>query len=574
LTYILQNIKTKVRKVALKIEKQTLEDHQVKLTVEVEEKTFEDAKRRAAKKVSKQTKIPGFRPGRAPYNVVVRQVGEPVILEEALDILVQDIYPKIIEEADIQPYGPGKLENVESMEPPVLEFIVPLDAEVNLGDYHAIRKTYEPGEVSEKQVDEVIEDLQERQAILEPVDRPVDEGDVVYTQLSAVRTESDSAADEADESQEDTQEPEDLTLIPERPATILIRAEEAEKPQKSEQSDEEESEEDEPEEWPFPGFSRQLIGFSKGDEKTITHTFTEDTQFESLRGVEAVFHLRVDDLKSRTLPELDDEFAKLFGDYETIEELRAEIRSQLEDQAREKYNESYEDEILEQAVEEATILYPPQMLEDEVESVIHNLEHRLENQRMDMDLYLRSREMNMEDLREEVLPMAESRLKRMLFLYELAKAEDIQLDQAEIQTEATLTMQNLKRNLSEEDARKLSNRQVYNNLVTNVMADMITQRATERFRKIASGEYEEEQADQAEQEEEKPEGEVEMTSEEQAQATAEVEESDQTEATPEAEETPEVVEVAAVETEEQHPPADPENQMESDSSDQDKTPED
>lgn len=558
----------------MKIEKQTLEDHQVKLTVEVEEKTFEDAKRRAAKKVSRQTKIPGFRPGRAPYNVVVRQVGEPVILEEALDILVQDIYPKIIEEADIQPYGPGKLENVESMEPPVLEFIVPLEAEVDLGDYRAIRKPYEPEEVTEKQVDEVIEDLQERQAILEPVDRPVEEGDVVYTQLSAERTQSDPAAVEADESQEGTQESEDLNLIPERPATILIRPEEAEKSQKPEQSDEEEADEDEPEEWPFPGFSRQLIGLSKGDEQTITHTFAEDTQFESLRGVEAVFHVRVDDLKSRTLPELDDEFAKLFGDYETMEELRAEIRSQLEEQARQKYNESYEDEILEQAIEEATIQYPPQMLEDEVESVIHNLEHRLENQRMDMDLYLRSREMSMEDLQEEVLPVAESRLKRMLFLYELAKAEDIQLDQAEIQTEATLTMQNLKRTLSEEDARKLSNRQVYNNLVTNVMADMITQRATERFRKIASGEYkEEEQADQAEQEEE-PQAELETTSEEQAQAASQVEESDQAEATPEVEDTPEVVEVASAETEAQHQPTDLENQVESDSSGEDETPED
>jgi trigger factor len=572
LTYILQNIKTKVRKVALKIEKQTLEDHQVKLTVEVEEKTFEDAKRRAAKKVSRQTKIPGFRPGRAPYNVVVRQVGEPVILEEALDMLVQEIYPKIIEEADIQPYGPGKLENVESTEPPVLEFIVPLEAEVDLGDYRAIRKPYEPEEVTEKQVDEVIEDLQERQAILEPVDRPVEEGDVVYTQLSAERIQSDSATEEADETQENTQEPEDPTLIPERPATILVRPEEA---QESKQSDEEESEEDEPEEWPFPGFSRQLIGLSKGDEKTITHTFAEDTQFESLRGVEAVFHIRVDDLKSRTLPELDDEFAKLFGDYETIDELRAEIRSQLEEQARQKYNESYEDEILEQAVEEASIQYPPQMLEDEVESVIHNLEHRLENQRMDMDLYLRSREMSMEDLREEVLPVAEARLKRMLFLYELAKAEDIQLDQAEIQTEATLTMQNLKRTLSEEDARKLSNRQVYNNLVTNVMADMITQRATERFRKIASGEYkeEEEQADQAEQEEE-PQAELEIASEEQAQATADVEESDQTEATPAAEETPQVKEVASAEKEAQPPQVDQENPVESDSSEEEETPED
>jgi trigger factor len=557
LTYILQNTESKVRKVALKIEKQNLEDHQVKLRVEIEEKTFEDIKRRAAKKLSRQTKIPGFRPGRAPYNVVVRQVGEPVILEEALDMLVQDIYPKVIEEAEIQPYGPGKLENVESMEPPVLEFIVPLEAKVELGDYRSIRKPYEPDEVTDKQVDEVIDDLRERQAILEPADRPVEEGDVVYIKLSAERTQSDEAADTSEEAEE-TQETDDLTLIPERSVPILIQPEEEDSSSKSE---DEEEQEEEPEEWPFPGFSRQLIGMSKGDEKTLTHTFPEDTQFESLRGVEAAFHFEIEDLKSRTLPELDEEFAKSLGEYETMDELRAEVRSQLEEQARQNYNEGYDEQVIEQAVEQATIQYPPQMMEDEVDSVIHNLEHRLESQRMDMDLYLKSREMSMEDLREEVLPVAESRLKRTLVLYELARDEDIQLDQAEVQTEATLTMQNLKRNLSPEDARKLSSPQVYNNIVTSVMADLLSQRATERIRKIASGELEEEERQQQAEESEEPEAALEAMPEEQVEPATEIEASEQIEAatgkeTPQPEE-----EQAATEEEVQLQSSDQEDQQ-------------
>jgi trigger factor len=557
LTYILQNTESKVRKVALKIEKQNLEDHQVKLRVEIEEKTFEDIKRRAAKKLSRQTKIPGFRPGRAPYNVVVRQVGEPVILEEALDMLVQDIYPKVIEEAEIQPYGPGKLENVESMEPPVLEFIVPLEAKVELGDYRSIRKPYVPDEVTDKQVDEVIDDLRERQAILEPADRPVEEGDVVYIKLSAERTQSDEAADTSEEAEE-TQETDDLTLIPERSVPILIQPEEEDSSSKSE---DEEEQEEEPEEWPFPGFSRQLIGMSKGDEKTLTHTFPEDTQFESLRGVEAAFHFEIEDLKSRTLPELDEEFAKSLGEYETMDELRAEVRSQLEEQARQNYNEGYDEQVIEQAVEQATIQYPPQMMEDEVDSVIHNLEHRLESQRMDMDLYLKSREMSMEDLREEVLPVAESRLKRTLVLYELARDEDIQLDQAEVQTEATLTMQNLKRNLSPEDARKLSSPQVYNNIVTSVMADLLSQRATERIRKIASGELEEEERQQQAEESEEPEAALEAMPEEQVEPATEIEASEQIEAatgkeTPQPEE-----EQAATEEEVQLQSSDQEDQQ-------------
>jgi len=122
----------------LKIQKQLLDDHQMKLTVEVDADQMEAMKKRAARKISKQVKIPGFRPGKAPYPVIVRQIGEGVIVEEALEILVDDIYPQIIKEADIKPYGPGSLEKVESLDPPVLEIVVPLEAEVDLGDssYH------------------------------------------------------------------------------------------------------------------------------------------------------------------------------------------------------------------------------------------------------------------------------------------------------------------------------------------------------------------------------------------------------------------------------------------------------
>ena len=106
-----------VRIIALKIETQTLEDHQVKLIVEPGAEALESAKQRAARRLSKRAKIPGFRPGKAPYPVIVRHFGESAILEEALELLVDEVYPKAIEEAGISPYGPGSLENVESLEP-------------------------------------------------------------------------------------------------------------------------------------------------------------------------------------------------------------------------------------------------------------------------------------------------------------------------------------------------------------------------------------------------------------------------------------------------------------------------
>lgn len=451
----------------MKIETQPLEDHQVKLTVEVEADSFESAKKRAARQLSRKTKIPGFRPGKAPYPVIARQIGEATIIEEALDLLVQEIYPKIIDESEIKPYGPGNLENVVSMDPPVLEFVVPLEAEVELGDYRSISQPYEPKQITEKEIEDVLSDLQERQAVLEPADRPAQEGDKVFTRLSGTRT--------------NVEEGENPTLVSEQAYPIQIKAE-------STDSDDEDASE-----WPFPGFSRNLIGHSSQDELTLTHTFSEDSDFETLRGAEAEFHIVIEDVKSQTLPELNDDFASSLGEYENMEALRQDIRESLEQQALQTYNEDYDSKVLEEAIDQATIKYPPQMLEREIDSVIHNLEHRLQEQNLDMELYLKTRDMDMDALREEARPVAESRLKQTLVLFELAKAENIEVESEELQNETLRTMSSLTRTMSEKEARQLNNEAVFSNLVSSIMADMLTQRSIERLRKIASGQLEEEE---------------------------------------------------------------------------------
>ena len=172
----------------MKIDKQFQEDHQVKITVEVEPEQMESMKRRSARKIARRVKIPGFRPGKAPYAVIVRQVGEAAIIEDALELLVNDIYPKVIEEADINPYGPGSLENVGSLDPPTLEFVVPLEAEVVLGDYRSLRRPYEPEPVKDEDIQDVLDNIRERQAVIEPVERAAEEGDLVTVRISAKRT--------------------------------------------------------------------------------------------------------------------------------------------------------------------------------------------------------------------------------------------------------------------------------------------------------------------------------------------------------------------------------------------------
>lgn len=482
----------------MKIETQLLEDHQAKLIVELENEPLEDAKRRAARKLAKQVKIPGFRPGKAPYNVIVRHVGEGAILEEATEILVNDFYPKAIEEADLHPYGPGELENIPSMDPPKFEFVVPLRAEVTLGEYKEIRIPYEPKEVKVEDVDAVLTDMRNRQAVSEPVERAAQEGDIVYMHLSGERKQAE--------------EGQDPTLIKDRSFSVIIN------PEGEEHDDE----------WPFPGFSRNLIGLQAGEQKDISYTFSDETPYESLRGIEAEYHLTVDEVKARTLPELDDEFAQSIGEYETLEDLTGAIRSSLEEQAEQTYNEDYDDQLLDELVGKSTIKYPPQMLEREVDEVIDSLKSRLQQQNLDIDLYLKTREMDMEGLKEEARPVAVKRLERALVLLELSEAEEIQVKPEEVQDETTRTMNQIAQALPKKEVYKLSNRDVVSNLVGNIMMDMVTDRTLERLRKIARGEAEETEEAAAEDAESAPEADAAETAEETASETPAAPEDEET----------------------------------------------
>lgn len=446
----------------MKIESQLLDDHQVKLKVEIEPEPLEAAKRRAAKEIARRTKIPGFRPGKAPYHIVERFAGPNAILANAIDLLVKDLYPKIIEEAGIKPYGPGKLEKIPSPDSPTFEFIVPLDAEVDLGDYHAIRIPYEPKGVTEEDVDQVLQNMREQQAVIEPVERPAQEGDLVTVKLNAERKQ--------------VEEGEVPTLIRERSIPVIIQPENAGEKAPSQS------------EWPFPGFSRNLIGLSVGDERTITYTFPEDSSFELLRAKEAEYHFIVESVKSRTLPDLNDEFAQSQGEYENLEALRTEVRNRLAEQMATQYEDEYNEKIIAELLQGSTVKYPPQMVEEEVHTLLHQLENRLAQQKMELETYLKTRQIDREALEKEYVPVAESRLKRYLALYEAARAEDIQVQPEEIQEETTQTIQQYSQSLSPEESRKGFSNNFVESLSRNIMADLLIRHTMQRLQAIAKGE--------------------------------------------------------------------------------------
>jgi trigger factor len=448
----------KLRKKILKIQNEYQPDHQAKLTVEFEPELLEEYKRRGARKIASKVKIPGFRPGKAPYNVIVRNVGESSVVEEAVDLLIESTYPKIIEESGINPYGPGSLKNIVSMEPPVFEFIVPLEAEVTLPYYHGIRLPYERQPVTDDDVQAALEEMRDSRTTYETIDRPAEDGDQVKVLLSADR--------------KDVEEGQSIQLIRERSVELTINAEN----------------ENTIREWPFDGFSRHLVGLSVGNEKIFEYTYPEDAHLESLRGTSAIYRFKVEEIKLPKLPELDDDFAKSVGEFESIELLRSQVRLSLDERAKSEYDNKYNDLIISSILENTQIKYPPQMLEHEIDNYYRQLENRLSGQGLDMTTYLKTRQLDETGLREEIKPNAETRLKRSLLLYEISQAEDIKVEEAELELQAQQTYANMAQYATKEDMKRMSSKDFIQSMVATISSDILVQKTLERLQSISKGE--------------------------------------------------------------------------------------
>lgn len=441
----------------MKIETNILETHEAKLTVSVEPENFEESKKRAARQLAKKYKIPGFRPGKAPYTVVQKHLGDGAITEQAISILIDEVYPEAIKEANIQPYGPGSIEEMPSLDPPTFEFLIPLSPDVTLPDYRAIRIDFTQKQVEDQDVEQVIQNLRESQAAIAAVTRPIEESDMVYIVLSGERKgETD---------------PEKKVLLEERRYPVIIEKED----------NQEETE------YPFPGFSRKLIGLKPGDQKKLQHKFSDDYEFEDLRGVTGIYQVKIEEVKGRSLPEVNDEFAKSVGNYENLEALHQEIQQSLAEQFETDQINQYNDQIIDQLVEQATIKYPPQMLEDEINDFIHDLEHQLSHQGITIDIYLKSRGIEMESLRKEVKDNAEARMKRGLILMEVSRSESISVPPQKIEERVSQTLTDVASYYSDEEAKRLSTGDNLQHLVNRIATDEIINRTMERLRDIAMG---------------------------------------------------------------------------------------
>jgi trigger factor len=387
----------------LKINTLPRDDHQITLTVQLELEQMEGARHRAARRISERKSIPGFRPGKAPYDVVLRTFGESVIVEDAVELLLDEIYPKAIEEAKLEPGAPGSLEKFEDLDKnPKFIFTVPLAPHVELGDYRSLRLPYDWKEPSENEVDKSLEELRQMYAKTETVNRPIQTGDFVMIDLMGIKAKA--AEGEAP--------------LMDRPGLpVFIRNDEKD------------------DEFPFPGFSNELVGLGVNESKSFSHKYSKDVKDNNLQGQTVLFTVTIKMVRGSTLPELNDDFANKAGPFENLQAFREAVRANLATQSKAQYDDDYFARLIEKIKEGAVIKYPPQVVDHEVEHVMEDLKSRLAGQNLDMAAYLKSRQMDEEKfVDEEARPIAIKRLERSLIMDEIAKNEKIEVSQEMLQS--------------------------------------------------------------------------------------------------------------------------------------------
>ncbi|MCU0507625.1 MAG: trigger factor [Anaerolineae bacterium] len=368
------------------------DDHQLDLTIELGPERTEQALQRAARLVSKKAKIPGFRPGKAPFATVVRMYGKPALLGEIVDDLGQEVYTEVLGQGQIEPYGQAALEDVE-LDPAIkFKLIVPLRPTVDLGDYSDLRVEAPVVEVGDADVDALLEQARNARAAHEVVERPAELGDLVKVDIVGSVGEN--------------------TIMDNQDWELTLRGESG---------------------W-LPGFDEAFVGLKAGDEKEFDITYPEDS-LSKYKGQTARFKVNVKEVRAKLTPELNDEFAQSLGEYATLAEYRekklAEIKQQRETEAQNKLT----DDAVEALIGRATLAYPPSAVHDTIHDMLHDMEQRMRNIGYTLEDSLRLQGKTIEQYEQELEPSAERRVKAQLVLAELFRREGLEVTDAEVEAE-------------------------------------------------------------------------------------------------------------------------------------------
>ncbi len=426
----------------MKITSDKVENAQAFLTIEVEPGELEESLNKSYSRLVKKTMVPGFRKGKAPRVVLERYVGRDSLLDDALNDLVPEVCEKALAEKKIEAFARPSVEIVEK-EPLIMKAVVPLKPTVTLGDYHGIRLTPKPVELSDEQIGEAIESLRHQHASWEPVERAVVLSDLLTLDLKS------SVDGEPYINQKDIQ----YQVTP----ALLV---------------------------PAPGFAEQLVGMGRDEEKEFSLKFPDDYTKSELAVKAASFKVRVTEIKEEKLPELNDDFAREVGaEFKSLAELRERLSSDLRQQFEDKSERDFEDGVLDAVLEKSQLEFPPILVEAEINQFIQDQLRRWSASGRSPEEYLASINRTEKQLHDELAPLATKKVARSLMLGKVAEAEKISVAESEVQAEIDSIIEKAEDSNKDEVTKYLSTPDAHE----SIKSLLLTRKTVARLEEIAKG---------------------------------------------------------------------------------------
>ncbi|GAB2807165.1 trigger factor [Streptomyces daliensis] len=369
---------------------ENLNPTRVRLTVEVPFEELKDSLDAAYKKINQQVTVPGFRKGKIPARVIDQRFGRGAVLEEAVNDALPKLYQSAVEEAELNTLGQPEVDITDLKDNESLAFTAEVDIrpEIEIPDYSDIEVEVDATVVSDEDVDQAVEQLRERFASTSVVERAAAEGDVVKVDLEA-KVDGEVLEDGVAQGVDYTIGSGEL----------------------------------------LEGIDDAVTGLEAGG----TATFTSELKGGSAAGKEAEVKVDVESVSARELPELDDEFAQMASEFDTLEELRADSRKRLEQQKKYDQATQAQEKVLDALLERVEVPIPEKLLADEVETRKHNLvNHQLGQMGLDLATYLQMQDKSEEDFDAELKEQAEKGIRTQFVLDELVNKEKLNVSQEEL----------------------------------------------------------------------------------------------------------------------------------------------
>lgn len=367
------------------------------LEVEVGTDRFTQALDVAFKKVVKQVVVPGFRKGKVPRKIFENRFGVESLYQDAIDYLLPQVYTEAVDEVGIFPVDRPEVDvvQVEAGKPFVFKATVTVKPELQLGDYKGIEISDKPAVVEQSDIDEELEQIRTSHAEIDVVeDGEVQSGDSVSIDFLGT---VDGEAFEGGEAENYQLEIGSGTFI--------------------------------------AGFEDQLFGMKPGEERDITVTFPEDYHVKSLAGQEAKFHVKLHDIKRKSLRDLTDDFVQEISEFQTVDEFVEDVKKQLQGRKEHERQHLLEDQAVAGAIEATTVEIPNAMIEHEIDHQVQNFAQQLQMQQIPLDAYIEFTGITQAELREQFRASAEHNVKSSLVLDAIAKAEELEPSDEEVTAE-------------------------------------------------------------------------------------------------------------------------------------------